>query len=180
MINKQNLWFLTLFSLLMVLSIYYLTMSDDTLSTLNVNSDVSDATDVVISEENDTLVALRVSEEEALIARMNELEEILLSDVATLEEKNDAYEELQSLNKSESEKEAIIKLIKEEYKLHLLDVPQTMKAIKRCGFIKPRVFYKNILWYNPDDSRFPSKFAKVLIRAKYKHKFLVKFWFSSS
>ena len=117
MINKQNLWFLTLFSLIMVLSIYYLTMSDDTLSTLNVNSDVSEATDVVISEENDTLVALRVSEEEALIARMNELEEILLSDVATLEEKNDAYEELQSLNKSESEKEAIIKLIKEEYKL---------------------------------------------------------------
>ena len=101
----------------MVLSIYYLTMSDDTLSTLNVNSDVSDATDVVISEENDTLVALRVSEEEALIARMNELEEILLSDVATLQEKNDAYEELQSLNKSESEKEAIIKLIKEQYKL---------------------------------------------------------------
>ena len=91
MINKQNLWFLTLFSLIMLLSIYYLTMSDDTLSTLNVNSDVSDATDVVISEENDTLVALRVSEEEALIARMNELEEILLSDVATLEKKNDAY-----------------------------------------------------------------------------------------
>lgn len=117
MINKQNLWFLTLFSLIMVLSIYYLTMSDDTLSTLNVNSDVSDATDVVISEENDTLVALRVSEEEALIARMNELEDILLSDVATLQEKNDAYEELQSLNKSESEKEAIIKLIKEQYKL---------------------------------------------------------------
>ena len=117
MINKQNLWFLTLFSLIMVLSIYYLTMSDDTLSTLNVNSDVSDATDVVISEENDTLVALRVSEEEALIARMNELEEILLSDVASHKEKNDAYEELQSLNKSESEKEAIIKLIKEEYKL---------------------------------------------------------------
>ena len=78
---------------------------------------MSDATDVVISEENDTLVALRVSEEEALIARMNELEEILLSDVASLQEKNDAYEELQSLNKSESEKEAIIKLIKEEYKL---------------------------------------------------------------
>lgn len=117
MINKQNLWFLTLFSLIMVLSIYYLTMSDDTLSTLNVNSDVSDGTDVVISEENDTLVALRVSEEEALIARMNELEEILLSDVATLQEKNDAYEELQSINKSESEKEAIIKLIKEQYKL---------------------------------------------------------------
>ena len=78
----------------MVLSIYYLTMSDDTLSTLNVNSDVSDATDVVISEENDTLVALKVADEEELLARTEELESILLSDTATLQEKNDAYEKI--------------------------------------------------------------------------------------
>ena len=117
MINKQNLWFLTLFSLIMVLSVYYLTMSDDTLSTLSVSGDVSDGTDVVISEENDTLVALKVADEEELLARMEELQNILLSDVATLQEKNDAYEELQSLNQSESEKETITKLIKEEYGL---------------------------------------------------------------
>lgn len=117
MINKQNLWFLTLFSLIMVLSIYYLTMSDDTLSTLNVNSDVSDGTDVVISEENDTLAALKVADEEELLARTEELESILLSDTATLQEKNDAYEELQMIQKTESEKEKIIKLIKDEYKL---------------------------------------------------------------
>ena len=41
----------------------------------------------------------------------------LLSDVATLQEKNDAYEELQTLNKTESEKEVIVKLIKDQYKL---------------------------------------------------------------
>ena len=117
MINKQNLWFLTLFSLIMVLSIYYLTMSDDTLSTLNVNSDISKGTDVVISEENDTLVALKVQDEEELLQRMEELQNILLSDVATLQEKNDAYEELQTLNKTESEKEVIVKLIKDQYKL---------------------------------------------------------------
>lgn len=117
MINKQNLWFLTLFSLIMVLSIYYLTMSNDTLSTLNVNSDISKGTDVVISEENDTLVALKVQDEEELLQRMEELQNILLSDVATLQEKNDAYEELQTLNKTESEKEVIVKLIKDQYKL---------------------------------------------------------------
>ena len=117
MINKQNLWFLTLFSLIMVLSIYYLTMSDDTLSTLNVSSDDTGATDVVISEENDTLIALKVADEEELLARMEELENILLSDVATLKEKNEAYEELQTLNKTESEKEAIVKLIKDQFKL---------------------------------------------------------------
>ena len=117
MINKQHLWFLTLFSLIMVLSIYYLTMSNDTLSTLNVNSDISKGTDVVISEENDTLVALKVQDEEELLQRMEELQNILLSDVATLQEKNDAYEELQTLNKTESEKEVIVKLIKDQYKL---------------------------------------------------------------
>ena len=117
MINKQNLWFISLFSLIMVLSIYYLTMSNDTLSTLNVSSDISKGEDVVISEENDTLIALKVADEEALLERMEELENILLSDVATLQEKNDAYEELQTLNKTEGEKEAIIKLIKDEFNL---------------------------------------------------------------
>ena len=120
MINKQNLWFITLFSLIMVLSIYYLTMSNDTLSTLNVSSDNSSGTDVVISEENDTLVALKVADEEELLNRMEELENILLSDVATLQEKNDAYEELQTINKTESEKETIIKLIKDNFKLDIL------------------------------------------------------------
>ena len=117
MINKQNLWFLTLFSLIMVLSIYYLTMSDDTLSTLNVSSDDTGATDVVISEENDTLIALKVADEEELLARMEELENILLSDIDNLQEKNEDYEELQTLNKTESEKEAIVKLIKDQFKL---------------------------------------------------------------
>ena len=35
MINKQNLWFLTLFSLILVLSVYYVTMPNDLLLTNN-------------------------------------------------------------------------------------------------------------------------------------------------
>lgn len=35
MINKQNLWFLTLFSLILVLSVYYITMPNDLLLTNN-------------------------------------------------------------------------------------------------------------------------------------------------
>lgn len=116
MINKQNLWFLTLFSLIMVLSIYYLTMSQDTLSTLKVGTVNDKVTDVVITE-NDTLVALKVAEEEAMVAKLEELQGILLNETATLEEKNKAYEELQDLNKNASSKEAIQKLIKENYKL---------------------------------------------------------------
>lgn len=116
MINKQNLWFITLFSLIMVLSIYYLTMSDDTLSTLNINSNNNDTSKVVISE-NDTLVALKVADEEALVTKMTELQNTLLNATSSLEEKNNAYEELQNINKNESSKENIVKLIKETYSL---------------------------------------------------------------
>lgn len=116
MINKQNLWFLTLFSLIMVLSIYYLTMSDDTLSTLNVGATKDNGAEVVITE-NDTLVALKVADEEAMVAKIEELQGILLNDTATLEEKNKAYEELQDINKAASSKEAIVKLIKDNYNL---------------------------------------------------------------
>ncbi|MBE6154142.1 MAG: SpoIIIAH-like family protein [Firmicutes bacterium] len=116
MINKQNLWFITLFSLIMVLSIYYLSMSNDTLSTLNVSSTNNEATELVISE-SDTLVALKVAEEEAYVAKLEELQNILLSNTSSLQEKNDAYNELQNMNKNESKKEEIEKIIKENYKL---------------------------------------------------------------
>lgn len=116
MINKQNLWFITLFSLIMVLSIYYLTMADDTLSTLNVSTNENEATEVVISE-NETLVALKVADEEAMLAKIDELQNVLLNAEATLEEKNNAYDELQGINKMEGQKENIEKVIKEKFNL---------------------------------------------------------------
>lgn len=118
MINKQNLWFITLFSLIIVLSIYYLTMSDDALSTLNVNANANSNNDAqVVISENDTLVALKVADEEALVSKLESLQETLLSDTASIEEKNQAYEELQNLNKNEGSKETIVKLLKDTYKL---------------------------------------------------------------
>ena len=117
MINKQNLWFLTLFSLIMVLSIYYLSMSDDTLSKMNVSVPEKTEEAKVVVSENDTLVALKVADEESLVARMQELEEVLLNSTSSLEEKNQAYEDLQNINKNESSKEAITKLIKDKFSL---------------------------------------------------------------
>ncbi len=116
MINKQNLWFITLFSLIMVLSIYYLTITDDTLSNLNIDSSETEASEVVVSE-NDTIVALKVASEEELVAKINELEDILLNNSSSIAEKNKAYEDLQEINKNEASKETIEKKIKEEFKL---------------------------------------------------------------
>ena len=39
MINKQGLWFLTLFSLVLVLSVYYTTMPNEVFTNFNKNED---------------------------------------------------------------------------------------------------------------------------------------------
>ena len=113
MVNKQNLWFVTLFSLILVLGIYYVSMGDETLATLAGDNDVSEVVEVT---ESDVIVALQVEDDESVLEQMTEYQNILLDSSATLEEKNDAYEGLQALNNNQSECEKIEKLISDEYK----------------------------------------------------------------
>ena len=77
MINKRGLWFLTLFSLILVLSVYYITMPSELLMTAN-NSDSSEETKEVSTtadEDNESaeLVALRVEAEEQMLDEITEL-----------------------------------------------------------------------------------------------------------
>lgn len=113
MINKQNLWFVTLFSLILVLGIYYVSMGDETLTALAGNNDISEVVEVT---ESDVIVALQVEDDESVLEQMTEYQNILLDTSATLEEKNDAYEGLQALNNNQSECEKIEKLISKEFK----------------------------------------------------------------
>ena len=94
--NRQNLWFVTLFSLILILGVYYITLPSDIFSKSaleNVNKNV----DVVVTE-NDKLVALRVERDEEISSVMSELQDKLTSSSLTSEEKNSAFEELQLLN----------------------------------------------------------------------------------
>ena len=113
MINKQNLWFITLFSLILVLGIYYVSMGDETISVLAGDSDVSEVVEVTSS---DVIVALQVEDDESVLEQMTEYQNILLDTEATIEEKNDAYNALQALSNFQSECEKIEKLITDEYK----------------------------------------------------------------
>ena len=113
MINNQNLWFVTLFSLILVLGIYYVTMGDETLSVLAGENNVSSPVEVKAS---DVIVALQVASDESVLKEMNEYQSILLDDTATIEEKNDAYNALQALSNSKSECEKIKKMITEKFK----------------------------------------------------------------
>ncbi len=93
--SKNNLWFLTLFSLILILGVYYVTLPSDVFSN-NETSEVSKRIDIDVSENNE-LVALRVERDERISSVMAELQDKIITSNNT-EEKNSAFEELQLLN----------------------------------------------------------------------------------
>lgn len=124
MINKQNLWFLTLFSLILVLSVYYITMPNDLLIASNsTQSKEENKTTTEEDEENtisevDDLTALRVSLDEERDKEKAELKKAMTNEEATTDEKNNAYEQLKYLSVIEGEEEKLEKLIKKEHNLN--------------------------------------------------------------
>ena len=99
MINKQGLWFLTLFSLILVLSIYYITMPDQMFLTNNGNVTGTDdennslEDDAPVSstiDESSYLSVLKVELESTRDEQKAALEEIINSKDSTKEEKNNA------------------------------------------------------------------------------------------
>ena len=116
MINKQSIWFVTLFSLILVLSIYYVTLNDSSLkSILDTATSQSDSSVSVSKEESSLLVAIRVEEDESVLKQMNDYQEILLDANKTSAEKNEAYLSLMALNSKKEEEAKIEKKIKEEF-----------------------------------------------------------------
>ncbi len=110
MINKQSLWFLTLFSLILVLSVYYITMPNELLLTnngdyTNTNEELEKVNASV--EESELLVAMRVNLEEERAMKKVDLEGLLTSSQATAEEKNEAFEQLKYLNFLSGQEEEI-------------------------------------------------------------------------
>ena len=116
MINKQSLWFLTLFSIILILAVYYVSMPNVNLASLTSNVDTKTQETMSI-EESDVLASLRVESDEAVLAEMEDLQSILLNESATTEEKNNAYEQLQNINTIKGEEEELENLIKKTYSI---------------------------------------------------------------
>lgn len=127
MINKKSLWFLTLFSLILVLSIYYVTMPNELLLTNNSiqtsidvsDKDVTDEKDDVNLEieESSILVALRVEADEEMLKSLDDLKKILTDTNTSVEEKNNAFEKMKNINMIRGEEEELEKKILDEFKL---------------------------------------------------------------
>lgn len=120
MINKQSLWFLTLFSIILILAVYYVSMPTTNLAsmaTASVSSENEEEVETISIEESDVLASLRIESDEAVLAEMEDLQSILLNEAASTEEKNDAYEKLKNINVNKGKEEELEKLIKETYSI---------------------------------------------------------------
>ena len=113
MINKNSIWFLTLSSIIFVLIIYYAVYPTDDKILTTFKSDISNKT--VQVEESDVLTAMRINKDEDNQKVINKAQEVLLNTSSTVDEKNNAYEQLQEVNTIPSIEEKAEKIIKEEF-----------------------------------------------------------------
>ena len=120
MINKQGLIFLTLTSLILVLSVYYVTMPTELLLTTNslyTNEEKTDevSTSNVVVKENDTITAMKSILNDERMVKMKELNNKLTNKELSTLEKNNIYDEIKVINKLETMEEDIEKIIKNEF-----------------------------------------------------------------
>ena len=124
MINKKGLWFVTLFSLILVLSIYYITMPNDLFLTNN-NTNTEDVeksdekTKVVNKEvvETTAIAVLKLELEEERQEEKESYEKILNNNSASTNEKNTAYEKIKDLDVKKGIEENIEAKIKKNLSL---------------------------------------------------------------
>ena len=115
MINKKNLWFLTLFSLVLVLSVYYITMPNELLQSVSKTTNEQDKTEVSI-EQSSAIETMKIESTEEANAKISELQEKLTDLTISTEEKNKVYEQIKSINENSGKAEKIEAKIKEQYK----------------------------------------------------------------
>ena len=114
MIKKQNIWALTLFSLILVLSVYYITLPDE----IDVSSVATNIKTTISNEKSsEVIMTLKADSKEKIDKKTKELQEILTKDDSTTDEKNNAYEELKLLNLIKTKEEEISMKISDKYKL---------------------------------------------------------------
>ena len=121
MINKKSLWFLTLFSLILVLSVYYVTMPSELLISNGVNEVTTktneETNEVVEITESEIITSLRVEADEEVSKQLDELKDILTNSESTVDQKNNAFEKMKLLNITKGEEENLEAKILEEFSL---------------------------------------------------------------
>ena len=124
-INKQGLIFLTLTSLILVLSVYYVTMPTEILLTNNSSYTLEGEKTIkeekpqekVVIENTSEITAMKSILNDERVEKVKELKNKLTNSQLSFDEKNNIYEEIKTIDKISSIEEDIEKIIKKEYKL---------------------------------------------------------------
>lgn len=119
MINKKNIWFLTLFSLILVLSVYYITMpSELLLNNTNFTTPTINNNDNNITIESSNIIgALKAEDNDSFLKQLDSLKIILMDKEKSIEEKNNAFDKMKELNINKSLEEKIEKSLNETFSL---------------------------------------------------------------
>ena len=116
MINKTNLWFLTLSSIILVLATYYIAIPSEETNLVFSSKPNEEIIETKI-EESEVLTAMRVSKEEQHLDSIQLLQEILLDTKKTADEKNEAYEQIKYLNSTKANEEKLEGIINDNFKV---------------------------------------------------------------
>lgn len=118
MINKKNIWFLTLFSLILVLSVYYITMpSELLLNNTNFTPTINNNEENITIEPSSIIGALKAEDNDTFLKQLDSLKLILMDNEKSIEEKNSAFDKMKELNINKSLEEKIEKELNETFSL---------------------------------------------------------------
>ena len=115
MIKKKNLWFLTLFSLVLVLSVYYVTMPNELLVANNSSNTVKE--EKVLIEEANIIETLKSEDNNNTLKEINKLKTTIADSKTSAEDRNKAFDELKLLNQISSKEELLEEKIKNTHNL---------------------------------------------------------------
>jgi len=123
MIKKDSLWFITLFSLILVLSVYYITMPQnnrfamDDIDCNTIECIIENSTSQEMIESNDTTVieVLKIQHTNEINDRLNELRSVIADENTTVAEKNNAYNVIKEIERVNNEELRLVGIIEEEF-----------------------------------------------------------------
>ena len=114
MVNKKNLWFLTLFSLVLVLSVYYITMPSELLMTNNGDTEANIDVDI---EEAYIIETLKQEDDNNTLDEINKYKETISNSESTTDDKNEAFDAIKMLNQISSKEELLEEKVKTTHNL---------------------------------------------------------------
>ncbi|MDO4376599.1 MAG: SpoIIIAH-like family protein [bacterium] len=112
MINRKNLWFLTLFSLVLVLSVYYITMPNELLVSNN-----GENIDNIKVEESNIIETLKQEDNNNTLSELNKLKATIADSKTSTEDKNKAFDAMKLLNQISSKETLLEEKVKNTHNL---------------------------------------------------------------